>query len=165
VLGLSNVTFFAREQNSFSKAKGLGRVSLGIDLALFSQYFDEMDSNESTSIQGVLVCLRTDAASQLTNGAYSLNSQINNDISITKSDLDGWLQAIKDSDSIVTDRLHVAVAAVMLNKKLCYIDADVNKIGNYFKFTFGSVTPTDKVVKVDLTWLYERGYIELKEVS
>ena len=165
VLELSNVTLFAREQYSFSEAKRYGRVSLGIDLALFSRYFDEVDSNESTSNEGILVCLRTDAASKLTNGAYSLNGQINNDISITKSDLDGWMQAIKNSDSIVTDRLHVAVSAVMLNKNLFYIDADVDKISNYLKFTFGSSTPTNKVVKIDLDWLREKGYIQLKEVG
>jgi len=164
LLSLSNVTLFAREQNSYSKAKSFGRVGLGVDLALFSHYFEVADTNKSTSNQGVLVCLRTDAASTLTNGSYSLNNQKNNDISITKSDLDGWMQAIKDSDSIVTDRLHIAVSAVMLDKGLFYIDADVSKISNYFKFTFGSTTPTDRVVKIDLEWLVERGYVLSKEV-
>ena len=165
ILGLYNTNFFAREQNSFSKAKRFAQVGLGIDLALFSKYFDVVDSNDSIANQDTLVCLRTDQASRVISAAYSLNNQINNDISITKSNLDDWMRAIKGSETIVTDRLHVAVSAVMLNKNLFYLDANVNKISNYFEFTFGSKTPTSKSVKIDLEWLNEKGYIQLNQVN
>jgi hypothetical protein len=60
----------------------------------------------------------------------------------------------------VTDRLHVAVAGVMLNKKLFYIDPDDEKISSYFNFTFGSLTPTEDVFKVDLSWLNDKNYLK-----
>jgi len=165
ILSLSNVAFFAREAHSFSKSKGFGVVGLGVDLALFSQYFNVIGSNKSSPNLETLVCLRTDEASKVTSGGYSLNNQVNNDISVTKSDLDGWMQAIKYSESIVTDRLHIAVSAVMLNKKLFYIDADVNKLSNYFEFTFGSTSPTSEVILVDLEWLSNKKYVHPNEVS
>jgi exopolysaccharide biosynthesis predicted pyruvyltransferase EpsI len=165
LLRLSNVTFFARDLRSYSSAKKFGPISLGIDLALFSKYFDKTDSSDPSSGYGTLVCLRIDIASKVTTAGYCLNYQINNDISNTKSDLGGWIQAIKDSESIVTDRLHVAVAALMFNKNLFYFNPDVTKISDYFRFTFGSATPTSRVVEIDLEWLCEKGYIQLGEVG
>jgi hypothetical protein len=52
-----------------------------------------------------------------------------------------------------------------LNKKLFYFDADVNKLSNYFEFTFGFTSPTSEVIMVDLEWLSNKKYVHPNEVS
>jgi exopolysaccharide biosynthesis predicted pyruvyltransferase EpsI len=160
ILKLSNVVFFAREVKSFTRTKDVTPIGLGVDLALFSQHFDQVKLSDHDSQNKSLLCLRTDAASQIVNAGFSPNVKINRDISVELPNLDSWIVAIREAELIVTDRLHVAVAGVMLNKKLFYIDPDDEKISSYFNFTFGSLTPTEDVFKVDLSWLNDKNYLK-----
>jgi exopolysaccharide biosynthesis predicted pyruvyltransferase EpsI len=162
ILKLANVVFFTREVKSFVRTKDYARIGLGVDLALFSKNFDQIDFRNHNSTSEQLVCLRTDAASEIVSAECLLNENKNRDISIIMPNLDSWILAIREAESIVTDRLHVAVTAVMFNKKLFYIDPHDEKISSYFNFTFGNICPTKDVFKVDMAYLKDQGILKCR---
>ena len=157
-LSLQNVFCFAREQRSYAKAKNSFPLGLGIDLAIFSKHFNKPESPIRNSTNSTLVSLRIDQATMLSKNTFRLNDDVNNDISFSMKTLEDWMQVISNSDSIVTDRMHIAVAAVMLKKELFYIDPHDKKISDYFRFTFGSEAPSKNVKQVDVDWICSMGY-------
>jgi exopolysaccharide biosynthesis predicted pyruvyltransferase EpsI len=86
------------------------------------------------------------------------NPDMNDDISSTKHDLTDWLAAIEQVGSVVTDRLHVAVAAVLLGKRLFYLDPYNKKISTYFAYTFRD-SFNEVITNCSLEWLTEKNYL------
>jgi exopolysaccharide biosynthesis predicted pyruvyltransferase EpsI len=148
----SNVFAFSREVESYKSCKNFSNISLSLDCALyfpFDRYLHDSISNE-------LLVLRDDQGSMIDKKLYSMPK--NNDISLTLENIDEWVNKIADYETIITDRLHVAVAAVMMNKKLYYIDPYNNKISIYFNFSFANCDLLN-IEKIDQSWLIEHGYI------
>ena len=127
------------KKNSFSyrKIKKYGRATLAPDLALWaSDFIPSSTSGSAEHPEGrVLLALRTDAASRLSALGFQL-SNTNNDVSATSPTLSEFLETIEYADSVVTDRLHVAVATVLLGKTLHYVDPLDDKISRYLAYTF-----------------------------
>ena len=73
-------------------------------------------------------------------------------------DLAAWLASIYCVDTVVTDRLHVAVAAVLSGKELFYLDPYDGKITEYFSFTFRNAFQ-ERIKRIDYDWLLDRGYV------
>lgn len=69
-----------------------------------------------------LLVLREDAGNLLGTMGYAPNSALNEDISLTMACLDDWMAKIRKATTVITDRLHVGVAAVLLGKQRVYID-------------------------------------------
>jgi exopolysaccharide biosynthesis predicted pyruvyltransferase EpsI len=159
-LSLKNVWAFAREEKSYTKIKHYGRAAIALDPALYafefetSNYLERLDED----LGAVLIALRTDAGSMLpVNNLRQVKP--NNDISLTCGSLDEFLGLIQRHDSVITDRLHVAVAGLMLGKTVRYVDPYNQKISRYAKFNlrdeFGK-----SFQKRDESWLLDRGYVE-----
>lgn len=149
-----NVYAFAREPASFCAIKSIGNVSLAFDCAL---YFD-FQRYRKPNAAGTLCALREDAGSLIDRSRYAISAS-NNDISLTTRSLDEWLMQIANAAVIITDRLHVAVASIMLQKELVYLDPYNKKISTYLDYIFSKTTP-DKVKQVDCQWLLNNKYIE-----
>ena len=81
---------------------------------------------------------------------------LNRDISLSCAGLSDWLAAIGAAGVVVTDRLHVAVAATLLGKRLVYVDPYDAKISTYWTFTFGDGFD-DHVTESSLAWLVAGG--------
>jgi exopolysaccharide biosynthesis predicted pyruvyltransferase EpsI len=159
-LSLKNVWAFAREEKSYTKIKQYGRAAIALDLALFAFDFETANYPERSDqdLGVVLIALRTDAGSML-----SINNltqvKLNNDIGLTCRNLDEFLDLIQRHDSIITDRLHVAVASLMLGKTVRYVDPYNQKISRYTKFNFGDEFGKSFQQR-DESWLLGRGYVE-----
>jgi exopolysaccharide biosynthesis predicted pyruvyltransferase EpsI len=67
-----------------------------------------------------------------------LASEDNEDLSTASPNLNQFLERIRASEIIFTDRLHVVVAAVLLGKQVEYLDPRNRKISNYIEFNFES---------------------------
>jgi exopolysaccharide biosynthesis predicted pyruvyltransferase EpsI len=63
-----------------------------------------------------------------------------------------WMDVIAQSSTVVTDRLHVAVASVLFGERLMYLDPDRLKTSNYFIFTFRDRF-NDRVHRCPAAWL------------
>ena len=136
-LKLANVFAYARDSFSYRKIKKYGRATLAPDLALWaSDFIPSSTSGSAEHPEGrVLLALRTDAASRLSALGFQL-SNTNNDVSATSPTLSEFLETIEYADSVVTDRLHVAVATILLGKTLHYVDPLDDKISRYLAYTF-----------------------------
>jgi exopolysaccharide biosynthesis predicted pyruvyltransferase EpsI len=86
------------------------------------------------------------------------NPLINRDISTCTASLAEWLGAVSQAATVITDRLHVAVAAVLLGRRLVYLDPYDAKISTYFRHTFGH-TFDHLVTQCSLSWLAARGFV------
>jgi len=82
---------------------------------------------------------------------------MNSDISVTYQDLDQFLKSIREVDTVVTDRLHVVLAAVMIGKTVRYVDPWNFKISRYVDFNFRHEFD-DQIQQRDYKWLTERGF-------
>ena len=158
VMSSPNVFPFARDQVSYNQIRTFGRAALSLDPALYSFPFTPV-SNLSISDHNlgiVLPALRGDASSRLNRqGMHPTKS--NKDISLSCRNLEEFLDAISAVDTVVTDRLHVAVAAVMLGKHVRFVDPENEKISRYAKFNFRNEF-SQRIQKRDETWLIERGF-------
>jgi exopolysaccharide biosynthesis predicted pyruvyltransferase EpsI len=154
-----NVYPFARDSESYGKIKQLGKASLSLDLALWAFDFRTPTSeNFSDSNRGnVLLALRTDSASNIDRENFSI-SQTNNDISLTTSNLNAFIQAILVADTVVTDRLHVVVSAVMLGKNVRFVDPFNHKISRYLRYNIGTRFG-ERTQQRDENWLLDQGYV------
>ena len=88
--------------------------------------------------------------------------QRNRDLSRVAPDLDAFLDAVDAAAHVVTDRLHIAVSAVMLGKRLSWIDPYDRKISSYLAFAFAEpqrrrCTPLAIEDLQDRGWLVPRG--------
>lgn len=70
-----------------------------------------------------------------------------------------FLERIRGVDLVVTDRLHVVVAAAMLGKTVRFVDPADSKISRYVGFTFGDEFD-DRLGQRDEQWLAAQGYVE-----
>ena len=167
-LGRRNVFALAREAESYGRIKYFGRSGLAMDPALYA--FDSKQACETKSKQDEskfngesnveLLALRTDRCSRLSD--VGLQPAKNNiDLSSTASSLSSFLESINSVDAVVSDRLHIVVSAVLLGKKVRYIDPRNEKISRYVRFTFGN-TFSNQIEQRDLAWLRAEGYAVVK---
>jgi exopolysaccharide biosynthesis predicted pyruvyltransferase EpsI len=156
---LANVYPFARDADSYGKIKQLGKAGLGLDLALWAFDFrTPIPQNFSDTNPGnVLLALRTDSASKIDKEKISI-SGTNNDISLTTSNLNEFLETILAADTVVTDRLHVAVSGVMMGKNVRFVDPFNHKISRYLRYNFGNRF-TERTQQRDENWLLSQGYV------
>jgi exopolysaccharide biosynthesis predicted pyruvyltransferase EpsI len=159
-LNCQNVFPFARETESYGKLKRYLKAGLSLDPALWAFNFQTVESPRriDENLGNVLVALRADSASLL--GQHSLEpTGTNNDISLTSETLEDFLHSIAAVDTVVSDRLHVVVAATMLGKTVRFIDPFNSKISRYVRYNFGHRFEED-VQERDEKWLLELGYVQ-----
>ncbi len=157
-LSQPNVFPFARDSYSYNQVKLFTQVSLSLDPALYAFDFETATRKiaPSNNLGEVLLALRTDASSLLMHHGLQ-PGPMNSDISVTYQDLDQFLKSIREVDTVVTDRLHVVVAAVMLGKTVRYVDPWSYKISRYVDFNFRHEFD-DQIQQRDYKWLTERGF-------
>jgi exopolysaccharide biosynthesis predicted pyruvyltransferase EpsI len=160
-LQLQNVYPFAREVDSYSKIKKLGKAVLALDPALWAIEFTPAQLKNDTLNCKTLIALRTDQGSRLGDHGFAPAAQ-NNDIGLTCSNLCDFIQTIKLVDIIITDRLHVMVAAIMLGKQIKFIDPYDQKISRYIEFNFGREF-SNQLSHTTIEWLLANQYIQLEE--
>ncbi len=153
-LDLTNVSIIARDASSFRAVRHTGRSALCMDLAVSCDVFRQPWQPPQRGSR--LVALRTDAGSRLAELGLQPEPGENNDISATAEGLYGWLAAIRASEVVITDRLHVVVASVLLGRATFFIEAYNRKIRNYVDFTFRDEF-ADHLTEVDGEWLVDSG--------
>lgn len=157
-LSQPNVFPFARDSYSYNQVKLITQVSLSLDPALYAFDFETATKKiaPDNNLGEVLLALRTDASSLLIQHGLQ-PGPMNSDISVTYQDLDQFLKSIREVDTVVTDRLHVVVAAVMLGKTVRYVDPSNYKISRYVDFNFRHEF-NDQIQQRDCKWLTGRGF-------
>jgi len=156
VLLQENVFPFAREAESYAKIKGYGRAELALDLALWAgDCVSAQPDDYEQSPKNQLLAMRKDAGSLLVDNGFKA-AKHNNDISLSCKNLSEFWGCIRESSEVVTDRLHVAVAAVMLNKHVHYVDPYDHKISRYIRFNFQDEFHS-QLHHHDPLWLMEQG--------
>lgn len=150
-----NVFSFARDRRSYAASKAIARIGICPDLAVF---YDGFNNPRPPAGEQTLLALRQDRDSSMPALEMVADSALNDDISQTRSDLGTWIQAIEASSFVITDRLHVAVAALMLGRKVRYFETADEKIGGYFDYTFRDQF-SGQAQPVSAEWLESRGYI------
>jgi len=160
-LSQPNVYPICREPRSFRQLRTRGRAALALDPALYAFDFRTPGASSGADRFGrrTLVALRTDRGSGLQAHGWSIVDGVNDDISVTASDLDSFLAAISGSARVVTDRLHVAVAGVMLGKHVDYLDPYDLKISTYARFAFRDEFD-DRLVQRDERWLEKQAIVQ-----
>ena len=161
-----NVYPFARDVDSYKKIKKFGKAALAIDPALWAMDFTPAQPtaqhNNDTTHCKTLLALRMDQGSLLADHGFAPAAG-NNDISLTCGNLDEFIHAIRSANIIITDRLHVMVAAVMLGKQIEFVDPYNHKISRYIEFNFGKGF-SDQLSHKTIEWLLVNQYIKLLEV-
>lgn len=151
-LALPNVWAIARQPLSYAAIRPFGRAVLMPDPALWCRRFhqdwplpaagtatppDPDDPDDPDDPEGpLLLALRTDRGSCLAQLPLRPDPQRNQDLSRVSPDLDAFLDAVDAAAHVVTDRLHIAVSAVMLGKRLSWVDPYDRKISAYLAFAF-----------------------------
>lgn len=157
VLTHPRVVTFAREATTYRASRTVGGVTLALDPAVYFAPFDQLGMAEPPA-EGKLVALRQDSASALTAAGYRANPEINNDVSLNTGSLSDWLGHILEVREVVTDRLHVALAAVLMRRCVRFLNPYDNKITDHFRYTFGPLTPyVAEGISVD--WLEREGLL------
>jgi exopolysaccharide biosynthesis predicted pyruvyltransferase EpsI len=158
-LSQQNVYAFARETRSYRSVKNMGRAALSFDCVVYYHGFDDVPALLPKKGQDtVLLALREDKDSLLYGQNLAPNPAINEDISRAKTNLDEWIKTIRRHGTIVTDRLHVAIASVLLGKRLIYLDPRNFKISDYFSFTFRD-TFDDRFEHCTTAWLLSNDFV------
>lgn len=154
-----NVHAFARERRSYRLIEAFGRAALSFDCALYFPGFKDRGTTAASPIEGgpLLLALREDAGSLLPGEGLQPNRRLNRDISLSARTLDDWLAAVSQAGRVVTDRLHVAVAAVLLGRQLVYVDPYDAKISTYWDYTFEHSFDS-LVTRSSLAWLVAREF-------
>lgn len=153
-----NVFAFARETTSYRAIKDVGRAVLAFDPALYAWSFDLSAERTADWIhEPTLISLRTDSGSRLHESGLRIDPSRNTDISEEARDLEDFVQRIRRSRRVVTDRLHVVVAGIMSGIPVDYVDPYRQKISEYVHFTFGREAE-GLVVKRSPEWLAEWGF-------
>ena len=161
-LRLPNVYAFAREERSYQAITTSGAAGgLALDCAVYHSAFEDRalaGSRNTDDEDRLLVALREDECSLLPILGLRPEPSLNKDISLSCADLSEWLAAIEAAGVVVTDRLHVAVAATLLGKRLVFVDPYDAKISTYWAFTFEDAFD-DRVTESSLAWLVARGLV------
>jgi exopolysaccharide biosynthesis predicted pyruvyltransferase EpsI len=167
-LQLENVFPFARDAHSYSKIKVFGKASLSLDPALWTIDFvptqdDKKEWDIDTAQVKSILALRTDKGSILAD--HGLQPAINNnDISLTCTDLNDFLNMIRQAHIVITDRLHVVVAAMMLGKQVHFVDPYDEKISRYIRYNFGDHF-SNQLTQQTMDWLLINNHVELMKSS
>jgi hypothetical protein len=156
-LGRPNVFPIARDARSYLGIKGLSPAALLLDCALSARVLTDREPAPAGE-GGTLLALREDEGSSVRELRLLPDPARNRDISQIELNLDSWISTIASADSIVTDRLHVALAAILLGRRLLYLDPPGQKISTYFGFAFGDDLPSS-VERCPVTWLKARGFV------
>lgn len=149
-----NVFPMARDPLSLQRLAPFGRGRALMDCALFHRRFSP--SSMVSAGNKMLVALRSDKASPLTLAGLTPNSSVNEDISCTTRKVDDWLDRISLAATVVTDRLHVAAAAVLLGKALIAIDPYDHKLSAYMAFAFQD-SFSERICFRPVSWLESEG--------
>jgi exopolysaccharide biosynthesis predicted pyruvyltransferase EpsI len=159
-LSQPNVYAFARDAESFRKIRSYGRAALAMDPALWAMEFvPPTTSRTDEDLGNVLLALRTDVGSCLPQLGLRPSAE-NNDISASTGSLPEFLECVKAVDTVVTDRLHVAVAAIMLGKHVRFPDLHNRKISRYIEYNFADEF-SERIQQRSAKWLLERCYAEI----
>jgi exopolysaccharide biosynthesis predicted pyruvyltransferase EpsI len=156
-----NVFSYAREAESYGKIKAYGKAALSLDPALWAFDFNNdrrLDAGDN-DLGKVLVALRTDAGSLLTQNNFK-QADFNDDISLSKPNLSEFLSSISEADTIISDRLHVVVASTMLGKSVRFVDPFNEKISRYVGYTFEDEF-NHRLQQRDERWLLQKGFAEM----
>jgi hypothetical protein len=158
-LALHNVHAFAREERSHRSIESLARASLSLDCAIYFHGF--VDGSGAAALPAadgpLLLALREDEGSRLSAQGLRPDPLVNRDISLCTTRLAEWLDAVSRAARVVTDRLHVAVAAVLPGRRLMYVDPYDAKISTYFSYAFGDAF-SHLVTRHSLSWLVHNGF-------
>ena len=158
-LSLPNVLAFAREEGSYRAIRRYGQAGLSLDCAVYCRAFSPEVQGELPQVDdGLLLALREDQGSLLPGLGLRPDPRLNRDISLSCASLEEWLAAIAAVGHVVTDRLHVAVAAVLLGRRLTYVDPYDSKISTYWKYTFGDQFDA-LATQSSTAWLLARGLV------
>jgi len=157
-LSLPNVVAMARDAHSYRAITRFGRADLGLDLALHHPDFDPSLKPKYDGDGPTLVAMRTDHGSALHDHGLAVHPHANRDIAVEADTLDHYLDVIRGAANIVTDRLHVVVAAVMTGTRVTFVDPNDRKISRYVSFTFRD--QADHLVQhVSFATLLEQGFV------
>jgi len=149
-----NVFPMARDPLSLQRLAPFGRGRALMDCALFHRRFSP--SSMVSAGSEMLLALRSDKASPLTVAGLTPNSSVNEDVSCTARNVDDWLDRIGLAGTVITDRLHVAAAAVLLGKALIAVDPYDHKLSAYMAFAFQD-SFSERICFRPLTWLESEG--------
>lgn len=157
-LSRPNVFAFAREPVSYARIRRFGRAVLAFDPALYASRLPGPAEAPGPPDPRRLVVFREDPASLLSAHGCRPEPRVNRDIGGHARDLDEFLAAIQAVDEVVTDRLHVAVAAVMSGRGVRYLDPHDRKISTYFSFVFRGEL-ADRARPCTIEWLLDLGFV------
>ncbi len=119
VLARTRATVFARELESYRRIRALCDARIAHDCAFWFDF-----SPYRRAGHGTLNAFRTDPEGL----AHRLLPAGNDDISATAPDLDRWLTAIAERETVRTDRAHVMIAAALLGKQVEYLPSSYHKV-------------------------------------
>lgn len=152
-------TVFARDEESFGYLRQSGtraRTLLGHDMSLFltdeifrrtvsvsvlERELQERLFKALAGKRGTLRAMRTDMESA---GSQQGDIDLSKFYYLSENSLPDWiffgaclfLRAIDRFDTIITDRLHVGIGAILLGKRLTWLDDRYHKIGNIYANEF-----------------------------
>jgi exopolysaccharide biosynthesis predicted pyruvyltransferase EpsI len=150
-----NVFAMAREMQSFRALAPFGRRLAALDCAVYHRRFTPQAA-ASTAGTGTLLVLRGDQGSPLVSKSLQPNPVLNDDIGLTARNVDDWLGRIDAVRTIITDRMHVAVAAILLGKKVVMVNPYDNKMPSYRAFTFRD-SFAERIEERTVEWLASEG--------
>jgi exopolysaccharide biosynthesis predicted pyruvyltransferase EpsI len=166
-LAQPNVWAFARQPRSYAAIRVFGRAALMPDPALWCRRFHDLEPPPEPCAEGspgpLLLALRSDKGSCLRQLPYQPAPALNRDLSCGAPDLDAFLDAVACAAHVVTDRLHIAVAAVMLGKRLSWLDPYDGKISGYLAYAFDD-SQLSRCGPIAIDALLAGGWLEPLEV-
>ena len=153
-----NVFAVARDLNSFDSLAPYGRRLAAMDCAVYHRRFTNPAPApaETRAGDGTLIALRLDRGSPLPAHGLAPNAGLNEDISVTARDTADWLNRISAAERVVTDRLHVAVAAALLGRTLVIVDPYDGKLSACMNLAFGDAF-ADRIERRSVDWLVSEG--------
>jgi hypothetical protein len=136
-LSAANLYPMARDMESYLQIRPFMRSVLSCDLSVHHPELSRIQ--QVPTVQETACMLRTDRSSRFSSLVPSL--PMNNDVSSTCTDVETWLTAIASSTTVITDRLHVAVATILLGRRLIAVESDEAKLRRYLSYTFRWTAP------------------------
>lgn len=130
-LAATRATVFAREEESYRRIRSLCDARLAHDCAFFFEFGPYRREGH-----GRLDVYRTD--SEARSGRVPAPPG-NDDISLTASSLQEWLEAIASHELIRTDRAHVMIAAAMMGKRVEYWPNSYHKLDAIAAYALGDL--------------------------
>lgn len=167
LLSQPNVFTFAHDRRSYESIKHYGRAMLTFDPALYvheftpprdhdmAPYVEPVDFDLARERGEVLLAFSEERTSPLRMLTLTPDPTLNREVSLTADDLSEFLASIRAVDTVATDQLYVAVAAVMTGKPVFYVDSADGQIFDSIDFVFGAAV-APRARSCDEKWLVER---------